>query len=158
MNTIINAIIERLAQELATATKASEQAHASATHKENVAENKYDTLAVEAAYLAHGQSVRIAELQGSIAQYRRLDSATTTSHTTVQVGSTVTINDNKDHSQILFIGPSAGGMKLAINGLSILTVSPQTPMGRVLIGTAVDDEISIVLGNERKHFSVIEIF
>jgi transcription elongation GreA/GreB family factor len=158
VNTIINAIIERLAQELATATIASEQAHASATHKENVAENKYDTLAVEAAYLAHGQSVRIAGLQGSIAQYRQLDSATTTSHTTVQVGSTVTINDDKDNSQILFIGPSAGGMKLAINGLSILTVTPQTPMGRVLIGTAVDDEISMVLGNERKRFSVIEIF
>ena len=158
MSTIIKAIIERLVQELATATLASQQAHASATHKENVAENKYDTLAVEAAYLAHGQSVRIADLQASIAQYRHLDSAPLTSHTTVQVGSTVTINNDNDQSQILFIGPSAGGMKLAINGLEILTVTPQTPMGRVLIGSAVNDEISLLLGNQRNWFSVINIF
>ncbi len=157
MSTIITAIIERLAEELATATLASQQAHASATHKENVAENKYDTLAVEAAYLAHGQSVRIADLQASIAQYRHLDSAASTSHTTVQVGSTVTINNSNHQSQILFIGPSAGGMKLTINGSEILTVTPQTPMGSVLIGSAVNDEISLLLGNERKWFSVIDI-
>jgi transcription elongation GreA/GreB family factor len=108
--------------------------------------------------LAHGQSVRIADLQASIAQYRHLDSATSTNHTTVQVGSTVTINNSNHQSQTLFIGPSAGGMKLAINGLEILTVTPQTPMGSVLIGSAVNDEISLLLGNERKWFSVIDIF
>jgi transcription elongation GreA/GreB family factor len=38
-----------------------------ATHSENIVANKYDTLAVEAAYLAHGQSMRFAELKQVIA-------------------------------------------------------------------------------------------
>ncbi len=66
MLNIIPAIIQQLEQELATAIKASQQAHSGATHSENTADNKYDTLALEAAYLAHGQSVRIEELQQSI--------------------------------------------------------------------------------------------
>ena len=63
MNPLIALILEQLQSELATALNASDQAHASATHSENVPENQYDTLALEAAYLAHGLSVRVTELR-----------------------------------------------------------------------------------------------
>jgi hypothetical protein len=60
MHYLVSAIVEKLQLELSTAVAASQQAHDSATHSKNIAANKYDTLAVEAAYLAHGQSMRIA--------------------------------------------------------------------------------------------------
>ena len=44
-----------------TAISATQQAHDTATHEENIAENKYDTLGLEAAYLAHGQAQRQAQ-------------------------------------------------------------------------------------------------
>jgi hypothetical protein len=56
MHYLISAIVEKLELELSTAVAASQQARDSATHSENIAANRYDTLAVEAAYLAHGQS------------------------------------------------------------------------------------------------------
>ena len=53
MHYLVSAIVEKLQLELSTAVAASQQARDSATHSENIAANKYDTLAVEAAYLAH---------------------------------------------------------------------------------------------------------
>ena len=39
------------------------------THEENIAENKYDTLGLEAAYLAQGQAQRVNECYLSIQQF-----------------------------------------------------------------------------------------
>jgi transcription elongation GreA/GreB family factor len=157
MRTAINAIIAHLNAELTTATAASEQAHASATHSENVADNKYDTLAVEAAYLAHGQSVRITQIQQSIATYRQLMSIGSPDNAAIHIGHTVTIYDANDKLQRLFIGPSAGGIRLFIDNLEILTITPQTPMGKALMGKAVDDEITLAVGANSKYFVVTDI-
>ncbi len=56
----------QLQRQLDTLLHASHQAHQSATHCESKAENKYDTLGLEAAYLAHGLSVRAQQLQRAI--------------------------------------------------------------------------------------------
>ena len=53
-------VLDRLAEDLLQAEQAVRAAHETATHEENIAENKYDTLGLEAAYLATGQ-VRRAE-------------------------------------------------------------------------------------------------
>lgn len=49
-------ILERLNDELIAAQSALQSAHEAATHEDSVAENKYDTFGLEAAYLAHGQA------------------------------------------------------------------------------------------------------
>jgi hypothetical protein len=51
-------VLERLAEDLLQAEQAARAAHDTATHEENIAENKYDTLGLEAAYLATGQARR----------------------------------------------------------------------------------------------------
>ena len=51
-------VLERLAEDLLQAEQAMRAAHETATHEENIAENKYDTLGLEAAYLATGQARR----------------------------------------------------------------------------------------------------
>lgn len=48
-------VLERLADDLLQVEQAARVAHETATHEENIAENKYDTLGLEAAYLATGQ-------------------------------------------------------------------------------------------------------
>ena len=51
-------VLERLAEDLLEVEEAVRVAHEAATHEENIAENKYDTLGLEAAYLATGQARR----------------------------------------------------------------------------------------------------
>ena len=47
-------ILEKLTVDLDIAQRAAQTAYETATHEENIAENKYDTLGLEAAYLASG--------------------------------------------------------------------------------------------------------
>jgi len=51
-------VLERLAEDLLRAERAVQAAHETATHEENIAENKHDTLGFEASYLATGQARR----------------------------------------------------------------------------------------------------
>ena len=57
------ALLAALDEEIQAALDGARQAHETASHADNKPENQYDTLALEAAYLAHGQSERIRELQ-----------------------------------------------------------------------------------------------
>ena len=54
-------IVSMLQQQHNITLDAVNQAVASATDKETIPEHKYDTLALEAAYLAHGQAIRVTE-------------------------------------------------------------------------------------------------
>ena len=59
---IAQQVIEHLTGDLSAAEQAARVAHETATHEENIAENKYDTLGLEAAYLAAGQARRVEEI------------------------------------------------------------------------------------------------
>ena len=56
---VIKTIIALLEVQYQTAIDAAKEAHSTATDDETIAENKYDTFALEASYLAHGQSQRV---------------------------------------------------------------------------------------------------
>ena len=60
-------VLERLAEDLRQAEQAVRAAHEAATHEENIAENKYDTLGLEAAYLATGQARRAEAIRQAMA-------------------------------------------------------------------------------------------
>src|SRR3989344_7944608 len=64
--------LERLAEDLVQAEQAMRAAHETATHEEKIAENKYDTLGLEAAYLAAGQAKRVEEIKQSLALCQNL--------------------------------------------------------------------------------------
>ena len=64
-------VLERLAEDLLQAEQAVRAAHETATHEENIAENRYDTLGLEAAYLATGQARRAEAIRQAMATWRR---------------------------------------------------------------------------------------
>lgn len=51
---VLQRIIDKLNIDLDIAERAAQTAYETATHEENIAENKYDTLGLEASYLAAG--------------------------------------------------------------------------------------------------------
>ena len=64
-------VLERLAEDLLQAEQAVRAAHEAATHEENIAENKYDTLGLEAAYLATGQARRAEAIRQAMANWHQ---------------------------------------------------------------------------------------
>ena len=105
-------VLERLAEDLLRVEQAARTAHEAATHEENIAENKYDTLGLEAAYLATGQARRADAIHQAIVSWRNFYPAPYNSAQGIQLGALVCLVDADDKQQQLFIGPEGGNMTL----------------------------------------------
>ena len=69
---LLQRIVERLGVDLDVAQRAAQTAYEAATAEENIAENKYDTLGLEASYLATGQARRMEEIRQARVAYQQL--------------------------------------------------------------------------------------
>jgi hypothetical protein len=74
-------------------TRAAQTAYETATAEENIAENKYDTLGLEASYLATGQARRTAEIRQALLTYQQLLLRDYDPARGVQIGNLVTLED-----------------------------------------------------------------
>ena len=141
---LIDVIVREIASALNNSLAAAEEARATATNKENAAENKYDTLGLEAAYLAHGQSERVVQLEKDLAAYVFLKKRVK-GHEIADVGSLVKLEYKTGEGRFLFIGPASGGLVVSLGGSSVIVITPGSPLGKALLGVGVDDEVSVDL-------------
>ena len=148
---IILNIIEHLSSELAATQLAADNAHSAATDDQSVAETQYDTLAIEASYLAEGQSMRVEEIKYSITQFEHLQARELDYSATIKVGSLVQLNKGESNNEWFFIAPSAGGFKCNLQAdnvtVQITVITPHSPMGKALLSKEVDDDVSINFQN-----------
>jgi transcription elongation GreA/GreB family factor len=135
------AIIERINAELEIQTRAALMAHDEATHEESKAENQYDMHAQEAAYLAEGQAKLAAELYASVSLYQNLVLPAFTPAQPIALGAVVTL-DTVGRKTHYFIGPRNGGIEVTCDGVDVIVLTPQSPLGRLLVGRRVGDTVS----------------
>ncbi|MGF1724403.1 GreA/GreB family elongation factor [Photobacterium nomapromontoriensis] len=154
---LIDVLIEQLNQVYLGALEAADRAHSTATDEENVAENQYDTLALEAAYLAHGQSQRVAECMADLAAYQKLKQSMPTTREQVLLGCLVHLIDENDNAKFVFFGPSAGGIKVTFAGQEVVVVTPNSPLGEALLGLEVGDDAEVHLGIKIANYEVVAI-
>ncbi len=147
-------ILNKLEQRLHVALSATQRAIDAATDEETVPEHKYDTLALEASYLAHGQAIRVQECEDDIRCYRELvfrdsESITMTSY--------LVVVDEEDNEKHFFIGPNAGGLLIEWQGndVSILTVN--APLGQALMGKEVGDEAEFSVAGTSYIYEILRI-
>lgn len=141
---LIAAVIEQLEADLAVCQQAANEAHQAATHEESVAENQYDTLGLEASYLAEGQSRRVAEIQQEIAAWRGLPDTEFYEDDPVVSGCLIVLEALESGEQrMLLLGPAAGGKKLSYAGMTVTVVTPEAPLGAQLVGKYVGDCVMI---------------
>lgn len=134
------AILAELQRELSRQIHAAQLARDEATHEESRPENKYDTHSQEAAYLAEGQARLAAEIEAGIALYTALPLPTFTADDAIAVGAVVELRAG-DRPTWYFIGPRGGGLELNAEGKTILVLTPQSPLGRQLLGKRVGDVV-----------------
>lgn len=138
--TLRAAVLSALEAELARQTHAALDAREESISEESRAENKYDTHAQEAAYLAEGQARLAAELAAALAAWRALVFPEA-GHAIAQLGSVVTLRADR-HEERLLLGPTNGGLTVAApGGGEITVVTPGSPLGRALLGRAVGDAL-----------------
>ena len=151
-------VLKRLAEDLLQAEQAVRVAHEAATHEENIAENKYDTLGLEAAYLATGQARRAEAIRQSIANWRQFRPRAYDASKGIELGALVCLVDAHDRQQQVFLGPNGGSMRLGSDAGLVQVISSEAPLGRALLGKCEGDEVAMQVAEGRQRFEVLRVF
>jgi len=150
-------VLEQLAEDLLQAEQAARTAHETATHEENIAENKYDTLGLEAAYLATGQARGADAIRQAIATWRQFRPSSYDASKGIRISALVCLVDADDKEQQLFLGPGGGSMKLVSGAQIVQVISSEAPLGRAMLGKCEGDEVSIQVAPIRQQFEVLQV-
>lgn len=154
---VLENILAALNADLALFTQAAKTAHAAATHAECLPDNKYDTTALEASYVAQGQANRAQDIRRALECYRSLTLRPFDEATPIRLTALVTIEAEDGSCRQLFLGPDAGGLKLAGRGDECIVITPDSTLGRTLLGKCCGDELQISSGATRKNFTITAV-
>lgn len=137
---IRDSILECLRAELAQQTAAAQLARDEAISEESRPENQYDMHSQEAAYLAEGQARMAQEIGQNIAHYAALPVPAFAADDAIALGAVVQVSGV---NTTYFLGPRAGGIEVTVDGREVLVITPQSPLGRELMGRRRGDKIKI---------------
>ena len=153
---LLDTILVHLQAEVELLTRAALATHAEATDEENKAEDKYDTRGLEASYLAHGQSKAAEEAAQALAQFQALPLRVLGAGDPIGLGAVVTVA-NGGGSTHYFVGPRAGGTEIEHEGRPLMIITPQSPLGRQLMGRRQGDTFPLELGGRRTEAKITAV-
>lgn len=154
---VLQQIIDTLKVDLDVATRAAQTAYETATHEENIAENKYDTLGLEASYLAAGQARRVEEIRQSLQRFQALVLEPHDEQRGIRSGDLITLESDHGQPQQLFLGPDAAGLKVRHQETLITVITAKAPLGQNLLGKLAGDELDIQVNGARQSFNIVQI-
>ncbi len=154
---ILQIIIETLSSDLAVLLKAAKAAHDASIHEENIPDNKYATLSLEASYIAQAQANRAQEIKVALEAYRNLHLKPFDEDSAIYLSALVTLETEDGVEKKVFIGPEAGGLKVQAEGAEIVVITPSSPVGRGVIGKFVGDVVDLRIGNSTREFEIVEV-
>ena len=153
---ILTLIIEQLRADLATLEQAVAIARDTATHSDCLGSSKYETMGLEASYLAQGQGARLLEIERSLEYFKRLK--LTESASVIGLSSLVVLDDEEGEHQLLWLAAEAGGLKIQYGNLTITVITPKSPLGRTLIGKAAGDDFEITIAGKSRDYEVSAVY
>jgi transcription elongation GreA/GreB family factor len=153
---LLDELLRHLAAEVEMMTQAALATHAEATDEENKAEDKYDTRGLEASYLAHGQSRAAEEAAQAVAQFRALPARDFSAVDPISLGALVTV-ETRGKPAYYFVGPRAGGTEVAWDGRTVMVVTPQSPLGRQLVGKTQGAVLQLDVGGKKSEARIARV-
>lgn len=154
---LISSLKLALEQELAAAARLARDTAEAANHPEARPEGDKDTRKLELSYLAAGQAERAKELESALAVVSALEAQPLSEHEPLRVGAAASLSvDGKPQS--VFLCSVGGGLKLRVEASEINVVTPQSPLGRELIGRAVGDTFVLRVAGREREVEIIAIY
>lgn len=140
--TVWEALKSRLETELAKAQKRAREAAEGATHEENRAEGDKDMRATEASYVARGQAGRATEMEEALVRVSALELLSFKPGARIAISALIEL-EHENKRVHYFLVPAAGGERLQVGGVEVQTLTPQSPLGRALLGLSEGDEAEL---------------
>lgn len=140
---LLSEIISKLEGEIKKLRESFEEAKLTSIEAPGRMQSRYDTMGVEAAWVADGLAKSLEEKVEGV--YRLKNLRLPENPEKVSLGCVVGIGPNENGVENLyFILPACGGISITVkNNLVVQTVMPQAPVARALIGKSLDDEVSV---------------
>ncbi|MDA8427727.1 MAG: transcription elongation factor GreAB [Geobacteraceae bacterium] len=154
---ILQHIVEQLSHDLGIQYNAALTAHEASTHEENIPDNKYETLALEASYLAQGQANRAQEIRRALETYKQLTLQVFDDSSAIGLTALVTLAGDDGTTRTVFIGPLEGGLKVVCQQTDVVVITPASPLGRDLLGKCVGDQVRIGVGRSLSEFDIVQV-
>ncbi|NNC89363.1 MAG: hypothetical protein HKN82_12965 [Akkermansiaceae bacterium] len=148
---LLTRIRAALAEQHAVMTAAADDARQNATGDETKSDGKYDTRAVEAAYLAGAQAEQAAKLAESMQHFESFDPPTYDEDGEIGPGALV---ETEHNGEIVFylLAPAAGGLTVEHDGFEATVLTPESRLYQALLGQSagklLDDPPLMVLAVE----------
>lgn len=153
---LLHSIITELEQEVATLTTAAQASFESATDEESRAESKYDTRSLETSYLASGQARLAVEAQEALARFKTLPLKNFSTTDEIAMSALIKVQTGgKTH--YYFLGPSSGGVEVEHAGKTVMIITPQSPIGKSLIGKKQGDAFQMKIGRNQESITVASV-
>lgn len=153
---IVRQIIEQLTEQLDTLAGASRAMHADASDEQNKAEDKYDTRGLESAYLASSQARLATETEQALAVYQSLELGKFQQTTPIDLTALVELESRGARSHY-FLGPKSGGLEIQLKETQVLVITPESPLGRQLLGRKVGDRIQLQTRGPAQEYRVTSV-
>jgi transcription elongation GreA/GreB family factor len=154
---ILRCIIAHLERDLAILFTAAKAAHEAAIHEQSLPDNEYDTLSLEASYVAQGQANRAQEIKLALETYKNLPLRHFAEDATIRLTALVTLETGDGTGKTVFIGPEAGGLRVTDAGREIIVITPHSPLGKGLIGKVAGDRVTLGKGPAQKEFEIVAV-
>jgi transcription elongation GreA/GreB family factor len=152
---VIQGFLDRLSGEIEALTVSALSAHLAATHEESKAEDRHDTFAIEASYLAAGQSARILDLENLKAELESYLSGVP-KRLKVGLGSLVAYESEGGECLVLMTRVG-GGLKVVVEGVPIQILTEQSPLGSGLFDLEVGDGFEVEIRGKVRTYSIRSI-
>jgi transcription elongation GreA/GreB family factor len=153
---LVNQLTDKLRESVHVARKAGEAAANEAREGATPAEKREDArVALEQGSLARGQSERARKVAAELSTLEIFRPAPLASGAPITVGAVVEVEDEAQ-GRTFFLAPGGAGIELVGPGgdgyLSVVT--PQSPVGRAVLGRRVGDTIEVTVQGEPREWTI----
>jgi transcription elongation GreA/GreB family factor len=155
---LLDTLLAELKANLESLVHAAFVAKEAATSEESKAENKYDTRGLEASYLAGAQAKRAEELKESIYKIQKLALRAFAANEAVGVSAVMKVLIDETTEKLFFLLPSAGGQKIVLAGATYHVITPESPVGSLLLGKKLNDVFQIKTNQKTFEYELVELF
>jgi transcription elongation GreA/GreB family factor len=153
---LIQYITRQISDELNAITQAAKNTYDVAINEDNKPENKYDTRALEASYLAGAQAKRVADMKEVLAIFENLPIKDFSNSSSIDRTALVEVRHN-DKVSFVLIMPKGGGQSVVFEGQTVQVITAESPLGRSLIGRQVGDAVEVQTGPVLREYEILSI-
>jgi hypothetical protein len=143
---VLDAVIRQLEIELARQAQANAQANSATSFSAANADKQRDTTGVEAAFLAHGYAKHCLELASRLDELKAMSLEDFTGQE-IDVGALVEVDMAGEVDYYLLLN-CGGGTEVTLDRKTVTVITPESPMGQVLMGNIEAGFVELPSGAE----------